>query len=219
MAGRSHHEGVRRAYDTVAESYAELIGTTLDDDSFERAPLDAFADLVAGLGGGRVADVGCGPGRIAGHLRARGLDVVGVDLSPAMVAVARRAHPDLPLALGSLDALPLANASLDAVVAWYSFIHTPLDLLPAVFAELARVVAPGAPVLAGFQVGTGAPQHLAHAYGHDIALDAYRLDPGVVAEGLERAGIDVEATTILPVVPPYPTAQAFLTGRRRARRG
>jgi ubiquinone/menaquinone biosynthesis C-methylase UbiE len=216
MAEPSHHEGVRRAYDTVAEAYAELVGA--EAQPFERAPLDAFAALVAGRGGGWVADVGCGTGRVTAHLAGRGLDVVGVDVSPALGAVARRQHPHLRLTLGSIDALPFAAASLDALVVWYSLIHTPRDRLPAVFAELARVVAPGAPVLAAFQAGDGTAQHLAHAYGHDVDLDAYRLDPAVVADGLDRAGIEVEATTILPVVPPYPTGQAFLTGRRRPAR-
>lgn len=38
---------------------------------------------------GRVLDVGCGPGRVALHLQERGLDVVGIDLSPGAIRVAR----------------------------------------------------------------------------------------------------------------------------------
>jgi SAM-dependent methyltransferase len=46
--------------------------------------------LVRARGGGSVADVGCGPGRITAHLRQLGVDAFGIDLSPGMIEVARR---------------------------------------------------------------------------------------------------------------------------------
>ncbi|MFZ0120625.1 MAG: class I SAM-dependent methyltransferase [Pseudonocardiaceae bacterium] len=47
-------------------------------------------------GTGPVADLGCGPGRLTAHLHSLGLSLLGVDLSPSMVALARRTYPDLP---------------------------------------------------------------------------------------------------------------------------
>ena len=73
---------VRTSYDTVAASYAELLRDHLAGDPYDRAVLALFAELVRGAGGGPVADVGCGPGRLTAHLRELGVDVVGIDLSP-----------------------------------------------------------------------------------------------------------------------------------------
>lgn len=78
----------RTSYDTVAVDYAELLRTELSDKPLDRALLATFAELVQGSGNGPVADLGCGPGRVTAHLHSLGLDTVGVDLSPVMVAVA-----------------------------------------------------------------------------------------------------------------------------------
>ena len=58
-----------------------------------RAAFWAFAEDVRALG--PVLDVGCGPGTVTAHLAELGVDVSGVDLSPRMVAHARRRHPAL----------------------------------------------------------------------------------------------------------------------------
>lgn len=94
---------VRTAYDAVAVSYADLFRSALAASPFDRAVLGIFAELVSG----RMAHVGCGPGRITGHLHQLGADVFGVDLSPQMVAVARTDHPRLRLDVGTITELHL----------------------------------------------------------------------------------------------------------------
>lgn len=54
-------------------------------------------------GGGPVADVGCGPGRVTTYLDGLGLDVSGVDLSPEMVAVG---PPRVPRVLAGVPVGP-----------------------------------------------------------------------------------------------------------------
>jgi SAM-dependent methyltransferase len=75
----------RTSYDTVAASYADQVRNLLDETPYERAVLALFADLVRTAGGGPVADVGCGPGRITAYLGDLGVDTFGIDLSPAMI--------------------------------------------------------------------------------------------------------------------------------------
>ncbi|MDT7666349.1 MAG: hypothetical protein QOD04_5905, partial [Pseudonocardiales bacterium] len=84
------YAATRHAYDQVAVDYARLLEDNLATNIWDRAVLSAFAEHVTAAGGGRVLDLGCGPGRITGHLHELGLDVAGADLSPAMVAEARR---------------------------------------------------------------------------------------------------------------------------------
>ena len=87
---------IRASYDVIAIDYARRSADELVDQPLDRAVLAAFAEYVTAAGGGPVADLGCGPGHTTAHLRALGLDVSGVDLSPGMVTAARRAHPLAP---------------------------------------------------------------------------------------------------------------------------
>lgn len=56
----------------------------------------------------RVLDAGCGPGRVGGELFARGHDVVGVDVDPALIEAARQDHPGPTWLVGDLSTLDLA---------------------------------------------------------------------------------------------------------------
>jgi SAM-dependent methyltransferase len=203
----------RVAYDTVARSYEELLRDALADSPWERAVLGLFAELVGPSA--PVVDLGCGPGRITGYLATLGLDVFGVDLSPGMIEVARRAHPMLRFEVASMDALALPDASLAGAVAWYSIIHTPPHRLPALFAQIARVLQPDAVLALAFQVGDER-RHIAHGYGHAVDLDAYRLRPDVVAELLADAGLPEVARLQRQPTADEKTPQAYLIARRAA---
>ncbi|HEY0574669.1 MAG TPA: class I SAM-dependent methyltransferase [Pseudonocardia sp.] len=182
----------RASYNAVATDYAERFRDELGAKPLDRALLAGFAELVRATGGGPVADVGCGTGRVTAHLHELGLAIFGVDLSPGMLAVARRTHPELRFDEGSMLALDLPDGALAGLVAWYSTIHIPTDLLPAVFTEFRRVLASGAQLLIAFQVGDE-PLHLTDALGHSVSLDFHRRRPGHVAELLSRAGLPVRA--------------------------
>src|SRR5580693_9040356 len=68
-------DDTRASYDTVGESYADQTRHLMDDTPEERAVLALFADVVRARGGGAVADVGCGPGRITAELRQLGTEL------------------------------------------------------------------------------------------------------------------------------------------------
>jgi len=214
MTEPSDLRATRAAYDTVAADYADVLRGALAESPFDRAMLAAFADLVRAADLGPVLDVGCGPGRITAHLHALGLGVSGVDLSPAMVAVARRDHPGLRFAEGSMSGLDVRDGTLGGVVAWYSTIHTPPERLPAVFAEFHRVLAPGGALLLAFQVGDGQRMRLEQAYGHTISLDVYRRSPDVVADLLDGAGLVVHARLLREPEGREKSRQAYLMARK-----
>lgn len=204
----------RTAYDTIADSYAEAARDALDTSPWDRAMLSTFAELVGGTG--PVGDLGCGPGRLTAHLASLGLDAFGVDLSPGMVSVARRAHPELRFEVGSLEALALGDGSLAGALAWYSLIHTPPEQLAGVVAELARVLAPGGRLLTAFQVGDER-RHIAQGYGHEVSFDAYRLPPDFVAGLFEAAGLELEARLVRAPREPETVPQAYLLARKPQR--
>ena len=140
-------DAVRAAYDAVASDYATHLPDTRAEAAVDLAMVDAFADIVGSKGGAPVLDAGCGAGRMTRYLAERGTRVAGVDLSPAMVAIARRTHPDLAFAAGSLTDLPFRDDRFAGVLLWYSIIHTPTAGLGRVFSEVTRVLQPGGHVL------------------------------------------------------------------------
>ncbi|MEU5940009.1 class I SAM-dependent methyltransferase [Micromonospora sp. NPDC047548] len=213
MTEPSYLSATRAAYDTVAVDYANLLGTEPPETPLDLAMLAAFAKLVRSAGAGPVADLGCGPGRITAHLRSLGLTAFGIDLSPAMVAVARRTYPGLRFDEGSMTALDLKDDSVGGIVAWYSIIHTPPELLPVVFAEFHRVLAPGGHLLIAFQVGNER-RHIEQGYGHSVSLDAYRLPPDHIAELLSQAGLVVHARLLREPETREKVQQACLLARR-----
>ncbi|MFC8589326.1 class I SAM-dependent methyltransferase [Streptomyces sp. NPDC057217] len=184
----------REAYDAVASTYEEMFRDTLRDRPLDRAALDVFAEVVRAAGGGRVADLGCGPGHITAHLDGLGLSAYGVDASPAMIGLARRAHPHLRFEVGSMDALDIADGTLDGVLSRWSVIHLPPDRLPPVLAEFHRVLAPGGHLLIGFS-GSEGPEHPTQVFDHAVA-PAYRWWPDRLSALLRAHGLAETARTV-----------------------
>lgn len=191
----SYLTNTRDSYDTVASTYADLLRDELDRKPVDRAMLAIFAELAHTNGGGRIADLGCGPGRVTAHLAKLGLDAFGVDLSPAMIDVAQRSYPELSFTQGQLTELALDDAAVAGIVAWYSIIHTPPEHLGDVFAEFARVLTPGGLLLLAFQSGDERV-HITHAYDHDLSLHAWRLGPTHIRSLLTDTGFTINTETL-----------------------
>ncbi|MET9346384.1 class I SAM-dependent methyltransferase [Streptomyces termitum] len=183
---REDQERTRTAYDGVVELYASLFADGLEDRPLTRSVLDAFAELVRATGRFEVADVGCGPGHLTDLLHRRGVDAFGLDLSPGMVAHARRAHPALRFEEARMEALPVADGALGGVLSHYSTIHTPPGELPALLAELARVLVPGGILLVSF-FGAEGPDPV--PFDHKVA-PAYAWSADRFADLLTGAGFD-----------------------------
>ncbi|MDQ0579383.1 SAM-dependent methyltransferase [Streptomyces rishiriensis] len=139
----------------------------------------AYAAAVGDLGlraGDRVLDAGCGTGRALTPLRAAvgpsGV-VVGVDLTPAMLAAAVRAGRDRAgrLVLADVTALPFRSASLDAVFAAGLVAHLPRP--EENLGELARVVRPGGTLALFHPIGRAA---LAARQGRQVTPEDLRAE-------------------------------------------
>ncbi len=165
----------------------------MDETPEEGEILALFADMVRVPGGGTVADVGCGPGRITAQLRQLGVDAFGIDLSPGMIEVARRDHPGVRFDVGSMTDLALADASMTGLVAWYSLIHVPGDEIGSVFGEFQRVVQPGGPLLIGFHVGDGSRLKTEGYGGHPMKVYVHRRQHDQMIAWLSDAGFAVES--------------------------
>jgi len=115
---------IRSTYDAIAGEYDAHLSDELAHKPLDRALLGALVDLAAQGGAATIADIGCGPAHVTAHLAAlHHDDVVGVDLSPAMIAVARRRHPGLRLEVADMLRLPVADGCWSGITALYSIIH------------------------------------------------------------------------------------------------
>lgn len=114
-----HRKALQTEYDRLAERYdrrwARYVAVTND----------WAAEAIAPEARDRIVDVGCGSGALLSRLMQRCPDaeLLGVDLSPAMLRVARRAvGADVTLVAGHADALPLAEGAAD-VLASVNVLH------------------------------------------------------------------------------------------------
>ncbi|MFJ4472241.1 class I SAM-dependent methyltransferase [Streptomyces sp. NPDC089424] len=212
-------QATRASYDTIAADYASAFPDAMGGVPFDRALVGAFAELARAHSPAPVADLGSGPGHVTALVHDLGVPVFGVDLSPRMVALARRAYPALRFHVGTMTRLGLPDASLGGVLALFSIIHVPDDRLPDAFAEFHRVLRPGAPVLLSFQVPDGQDRlHVTERFGHEIALDYHWRSPEEVALLLGKAGLDLYASVLREPEEKERHPRAFLLFRKAHQR-
>jgi SAM-dependent methyltransferase len=101
----------------------------------------------AGLRRGRVVDLGCGSGILSQAVAAAGYDVLGIDLSPAMIELARRRVPQGEFRVGSILAAELppciAVAAIGEIV---NYLFEPANTkaaLSGLFERIHAALAPG----------------------------------------------------------------------------
>jgi ubiquinone/menaquinone biosynthesis C-methylase UbiE len=208
-------EELRAAHDVLAEFYADRLADVLDHMPAERAVLGLFCDLTLAADlGTSVGDVGCGTGRLEPYLAARGLSPRGIDLSPEMIRVARRDHPDFGFDVADLRELPFEDASLAGVVCWYSLMYLAPSDRPAAFSELSRVVKPGGYLVTAFKAGDSQVRRGGRSANLGVEFDVYWLSP----DEMERRVIDAGFATVFwggrPAEGQEGSAQGYLLAQR-----
>lgn len=118
-----------RLYDLIAPPAGEAAAFYLD---------------LARRAGGPVLELACGTGRVLGVLADAGVEAWGLDLSPPMLAAARRAHPGLQLHFGDMRAFELGARFGLIYVTFNSLLHLhSRSDFEGLFASVARHLAPG----------------------------------------------------------------------------
>jgi uncharacterized protein YceH (UPF0502 family) len=178
---------VRAAYATVAGAYADQF-----DDELAALPFESWLlRRVAGLAGeAPVIDAGTGPGHVAAFLVEAGADATGLDLSPEMVAEARRRHPEVLYEIGDLRQLlrPPTYDGWGAVVAWYSLVHLAASELPGAIDSLVRPLRAGGWLVLGLHAGAEV-RTITEWLGQDVELEFVLHDPADVISAVERTGL------------------------------
>jgi len=204
-------DAVRTSYDAVADNYVSMKMGDLGPTPWLRAALDAFAEEVRGVG--PVLDAGCGPGTTSGYLHALGLDVSGIDLSPRMIAHARRLHPQVSFEVASVTDVAPAAESLGGVLGWWSWFNLPRPVLPHVIARMARALRPGGQLLLGTHCGDGDVPRTRGYGGVEVQWTTHLYRPEQLVAMLTDARLDIVVELRFPPEPPQ-RAQVVIAARK-----
>jgi len=201
------------SYDTVAPEYAEKFKDEMDDKPFDRNCLDRLAREVGDLG--PICDLGCGPGQIARYLHRQGVNTLGVDLSPQMIAEAQRLNPEIPFHQGNMLALPDTDNSWGGIAAFYCIIHIPRKQIVDALREMKRVLKPGGVLLVTFHIGAEI-KHIEEWWEKPVSLDFAYYKPDEMENWLKDAGFVLEETLIREPNPEVEVAtqRAYLFARK-----
>lgn len=186
---------VREGYDQIAEEYVARIFHELEHKPLDRELLDRFAAEVRGLG--PVCDIGCGPGHVARYLHGRGVNVLGIDLSPRMVERARQLNPGIEFQQGNMASLEVDDEAWAGIVAFYSIIHIPREEVVRVLREFKRVLRPNGLLLLAFHQGQEI-RHVEEMWGKSVSLDFVFFERSEMEGYLRAAGFEVEESIERP---------------------
>lgn len=183
-------EQLQSSYDRVAENYAKHFRDEMNKKPFDRKMLDWMAEKVSGLG--VICDMGCGPGQIAHYLHRQGINVCGVDLSPAMVQQAQTLNPDIPFQQGDMLLLSgVADNSYGGIAAFYSIVHLPRQQVVQALQQLKRVLRPKGVLLLAFHIGQET-KHLDEFLDNKVSLDFFFFETEEVKGYLTTTGFELE---------------------------
>ena len=200
-------------YDVLADEYATRYLRELEHKPFDRRILDRLCALAAPLGA--ICDMGCGPGQIARYLKDRGAGVVGMDLSPGMVALAGRLNPDISFAVGNMLALDVRDKAWGGIAAFYSIIHVPPASILDAFCELRRVLKPGGLLLTAFHLGDDT-MLVEELWGKQVSLEIFFYQRAEIEASIKKAGLEIVESLERDPYPDveYQSRRAYILARR-----
>ncbi len=139
-------------YDEVAEKYCKM---TMErgDRGFQEEMIEETLSMIPGEA--VVLDLGCGDGRDTGYMHAKGVRVVGLDLSKSMIALAKKKYPRCDLVYGDMRKTCFPDDKFDCVWASASIIHIPKDELDVMASEIRRTLKDHGIFVFSFKEGEG----------------------------------------------------------------
>ncbi|WP_370150900.1 class I SAM-dependent methyltransferase [Streptacidiphilus sp. EB129] len=214
QSGRPDRTGQAEAFDAIGDRYDEAF-------PHKDGQLATGEWLIGSLpGGARVLDLGCGTGvPTARQLADAGLDVVGVDLSGGMVALARKNVPDaLFHQLDIADVRPGGSPELgrfDAVVAFFSLLMLPRAEIPVALRTVHQLLSPGGLFVLSM-VEADVDYFAIPFLGNTVRVSGFLRDD--LRKVVEEAGFEIVAESSHSYAPAIadvpPEEQIFLRCRR-----
>lgn len=135
-------------YNDIAQEYTEEF---FDDKSDEKY-IDQF---LQSLEGKNVLDAGCGNGRDCKYINQKGFKVKGIDLSKAMLVIAKKMVPEVDFEVVDITNITYSDNSYDGIISNCSFFHIPVEELPKTLTSFSKILRPNGKLLLILQEGLG----------------------------------------------------------------
>jgi ubiquinone/menaquinone biosynthesis C-methylase UbiE len=176
-------------YDKTAKNYAEKFIDELRHKHLDRILLESFAS--ENRDKGTLIDLGCGPGQTTRYLADCGVtNILGVDIAPNMVCVAKSINPQLHFETADMLALQYPDRFFGSAIAFYSIVHFDYGQIKLAFREIRRVLAESGQFLFSFHVGDNLV-HLDNFLDHQVNIDFYFLETHRIRELLTETGFEI----------------------------
>ncbi len=189
-------QSILSAYYATAENYAKEFMDELSHKHLDRILLRQFAEENEG---GNCIDFGCGPGQTTKFLCDCGMkDIVGTDLSPAMIAKAKELNPQINFEVADMLNLQYADKSFSSAIAFYAIVHFTTEELKHAFQEIKRVLKQDGQFLFSFHIGNEI-KHIDNFLDKNVALDFYFFETEKITALLEEVGF-----TMVDIIERFP---------------
>jgi SAM-dependent methyltransferase len=200
---------VRAAYDVLAPTFGDW-NASIQGDPWERFVAVVGTRLADDA---RVLDLGCGDGTKT-HRLAELFDVVGVDISPEQLRLARAAAPEVTFVEADFTELDFAAETFDAVTAFYSMMHVPRDRHLELFGTVLRWLKPGGLFLAPLST-VGGPDRIENWLGVEMFFSGF--DAETNRRLVQDAGFELLLDEVIPMLEPgVETSFLWVLGQRPA---
>jgi SAM-dependent methyltransferase len=173
----------REFYESHAEEYARTTAGMFDQEW-----LDKFASLVGR--NGRVLDVGCAGGRDSGWFASHDFQVEGIDISPALIEIAKKAVPNATFSVMDLANLQYPPESFDGIWCSCVLLHVPRAEAPSVVANFGRILRPSGILYILVKEGNREGLEQDARYGNATKFSSY-FQVGELHDMLEAADLKI----------------------------
>ncbi len=164
-------------YDKISYAYAAKFSEPSDH-------IGDFLNLIPR--GGRIIDVGCGPGVDSEYMLTKGFEVVGIDLSLKMLKLARKKNPNAIFQQEDIREINFEQGTFDGILASYSLIHIPKKDIPNVLKTFFKILRPNGIICIGIQEGESREVSIAEPLKSDEKIFVNVISANELHNLLER---------------------------------
>lgn len=186
-------EIVAQGYDAAAKEYAEWVASNVRDPARTK-----YQERLCGLlpEGAAVLELGCGGGGPTTERLAQRFALIGIDISPTQIALARERVPAATFVQADMTRSTFAPSMFDGVAAFYSLIHLPYGELPAMLARVSTWLRGGGVFVASLSGRDDSGEHFEPDWlgGAPMYWSGYSLSE--TARFFEEAGLTIVESSV-----------------------
>lgn len=176
-------------YNKTANNYAEKFIHELENKHLDKILLKAF--ITENSHKGKLIDLGCGPGQTTKFLFDNGhTNIMGTDLSPEMIKVAKQINPTLHFEQADMLHLKYHDNSFGAAIAFYSIVHFNYQQIRTALKEIKRVLINKGDLLFSFHIGNNI-MHLDNFLDHVVEIDFHFFEVQKIKDIIVETGYEI----------------------------